>query len=587
MLSHLQRCTLCLESTSSGKSISEKDAFGITISSKLQFIAPEVEWLSEFKICDACIDHLSAACKFKEKCLDVKNNKFHGTCNNLCDTLEVEYNSDISVDKEPSLEESKVFICFHCQKGCDSKDELIKHIDTEHVNKYEEDVSKYKRREICLQCGRKFVKTHSLQEHSAICDGVNRHMKIEVEKEHQCLKCKRYYTTDKILRTHEKRCFIKDFEKTDHQCTECNAFFKHLSTLRKHLKHGCRRNSNDSMFCKICDEPFKSQQKMNEHMREDHKKSSSFCDICRENFDTNEDYEFHKRNKHAKERFLKKRIFICEICNDTFNLVKDIIDHYINIHSMEEKQVKPYCCDICSKRFRSSTNLMNHKLYHDRNRTNICSICGKSFITKNDLLSHEMIHFNQRNYKCDKCEKAFKTSSNLRTHCLIVHSDPELWKFVCHVCGKRFPLKSNHDQHLRRHTGEKNFICTLCKKTFASKSELQEHVGYHSNVRCHRCDQCGREYRKKNTLDVHLTKAHGIGNAKIPIRERKHACHICPGRFHDRLKLARHLCTHSGLKPFSCYICEKKFTDKSYLRQHLKNTHSINEQQSNALSTSK
>ncbi|KAG5879595.1 hypothetical protein JTB14_005039 [Gonioctena quinquepunctata] len=545
-------CKICLKSTNVAKNIQEEDEYGISFLSKLQYIAPEVEWLVTYLICDDCIGNLIAGCKFREQCLKVNHGELSKSPEDLQDDFG-EDNSDLLFIKEDPSD---------CEDAHESKDGLVKHIDTDHNNKPEIDSCKYKRREKCSQCGRKFVKNDSLQEHLLVCDGVNRHRKIGSENVHQCDKCKRYYSTDKILRAHEKKCDKGKFEKTDYQCKKCNAFFKHLCTLQKHMKNGCRRESKENpLFCEICDESFKSPLELKNHIKMDHK-----------------DCEYHKKNKHKKESSWKRRIFTCEICDSKFNFVKDIIDHYMKIHSLEEKSVKLYSCDVCNKRFRSSTNLINHKLYHERNRLNICSICGKSFITKNDLASHEMIHYNQRNYKCDKCEKAFKTSSNLRTHCIIVHSDPKLWKFICHVCGKRFPLKSNHDQHLRRHTGEKKFICSLCKKAFASKSELQEHVRYHSNVRCYRCEQCGKEYRKKNTLDIHLNKAHGIGNAKIPVRERKHACHICPGRFHDRLKLARHLCTHSGLKPFSCYICERKFTDRSYLKQHLKNAHNILEQ---------
>lgn len=277
----------------------------------------------------------------------------------------------------------------------------------------------------------------------------------------------------------------------------------------------------------------------------------------------------------------KKNKFNCDICNTQFSLLKQLFQHYLEVHSVEEKSVRPYSCEICNNRFRTSTNLTTHMLYHEGNRTNICSICGKGFITKIDLMAHEQIHDEHRNHKCDRCGKAFKTNTNLRTHFLIVHTDPSLWKYECRICKKKFPQKSNHDQHFRRHVGEKNFICPLCKKPFTSKSEMQEHIGHHSNERPHRCEHCGKAYRKRHTYNVHLSRVHGIGNAKLRVRERKYECHLCPGKFHDKSKLARHLCTHSGLKPFPCPSCDKKFTDKSYLNQHLKTVHDDGQSEEN------
>ncbi|KAG5879596.1 hypothetical protein JTB14_005040 [Gonioctena quinquepunctata] len=267
------------------------------------------------------------------------------------------------------------------------------------------------------------------------------------------------------------------------------------------------------------------------------------------------------------------RICTCEICGHQFNYIKDIISHCVSVHSMEAKNIKPYSCNKCTQRFTSNANYDQHQKYHDKNRDHVCSSCGKSFITKGDLMVHEYTHFNRRNYKCSNCSKAFNTNKNLRTHILVVHTDSSLWKYSCSICEKRFPLKSNHEQHMRRHSGDKQYICHICKKTFVTNSELKRHIALHTNIKPFQCEHCKKYYKESRTLKLHLKQSHSIGDIKLPQREKKYVCHICPSQFYDKQKLSRHLCSHSGVKPFGCTLCDKKFTDKSYLKHHLKTFH--------------
>ncbi|CAG9824551.1 unnamed protein product [Phaedon cochleariae] len=573
------QCSICLNLADFINTVHDTDENGVKWSMKLQYVVPEVEWDGNYLICGNCIHELRVSCTFRGHCLNILKNVKSETTNENCPSSNLKFEEECESDAPMESgfdntdvtdeDEHKVFTCFQCNESFNKKVDLIEHIETVHNSP----TLKYKRTEKCLNCGRKFAKNASLKEHIEICDGVSRHARMG-EKEHQCDKCKRFYSTKKILRQHKKRCIKKNVE-TNYQCTKCKTFYKHLSSLQKHQKLSCQKDDVPLFFCEVCDESFQSSSTLDKHLIEEHKNHIFYCRICGESFNSSQEYTNHKKSKHKQEILGKGRTFTCDICNSQFKFVRAIIEHYGTVHSVEEKLVKPYSCEICSKRFRTSTNLNNHKLYHGNNRTNICSICGNSFITKGDLMRHETLHYDDRNHKCDKCEKTFKTMDNLRTHCLIVHTDPMMWKFVCHVCGKRFPQRSNYEQHLRRHLGEKKFVCALCNKAFVTNKELQKHMDHHSNDRQYRCDQCGKEFRQKNSLNIHLTRTHGIGNAKIPIKERKHPCHICHARFYDKSKLARHIRTHSGLKPFACFACERKFNDKSYLKQHLKNSHNI------------
>jgi KRAB domain-containing zinc finger protein len=103
-------------------------------------------------------------------------------------------------------------------------------------------------------------------------------------------------------------------------------------------------------------------------------------------------------------------------------------------------------------------------------------------------------------------------------------------------------------------------------------------MGYHSMVKPFRCGHCDKAYKEKRLYEIHLTKSHGIGDAKIPVKVKKFACHVCPNTFFDKQKLERHLRTHSGVKPYVCRNCDKKFSDKYYLKQHRKNVHNLDDE---------
>ncbi|XP_066144733.1 zinc finger protein 2-like isoform X2 [Euwallacea fornicatus] len=271
----------------------------------------------------------------------------------------------------------------------------------------------------------------------------------------------------------------------------------------------------------------------------------------------------------------RRRKFICEKCSKSFLSSTKLISHCEKDHGMEIKDVKPFSCDRCPQRFATSSNLSQHEKYHDGIKSNMCSYCGNGFITKTDLITHEKKHLNMREYQCEICNKSFNTHKDRRSHKLIVHTDSSNWKYVCQICSKPFPIKSNYDSHVRRHTGDKKFSCHLCEKKFTAKCDLQRHMRSHSDVREHQCPHCDKEYKDERVLKVHLAKTHGIGRVKTPVRTRNYVCHFCSKAYFEKNKLTRHLYTHSGEKPFSCPVCQKKFNDKSYVKQHLRNSHNV------------
>lgn len=156
-----------------------------------------------------------------------------------------------------------------------------------------------------------------------------------------------------------------------------------------------------------------------------------------------------------------------------------------------------------------------------------------------------------------------------------MHQDPGMWKFICTVCGKKFPLNNNLIKHMRRHEGIKQFSCHLCEKKFVEKIDLQTHLLSHSNERLFKCHICVKEYKKRETLRRHLKTEHDTGNYNVKKPEKKLGCPMCPRVFAFNNKLQRHILIHTGEKPVKCEFCDKRFRDNYDRNVHLRKTHNI------------
>lgn len=361
--------------------------------------------------------------------------------------------------------------------------------------------------------------------------------------------------------------------KDEFICLHCGLQFARKLLLIAHIRTEHKAKLHECQFCR----KVHSNEKCNEtksftteNSLISNSKSCKSTEKAIHNYNEGSSVPIRKGTRRGRKK-LDPQSNKCKTCGMIFNTHYLAKRHMRNVHATE----KNYQCEICQQRFASPVYLNAHKRYHSGERSHICSFCGKGFITGSDLYHHEKIHLNKRAYKCDKCPKAFNTSSDLHKHKLCVHIDRSEWKYVCAYCNRRFPLKTNLDAHTKTHTGERNFACHLCNHRCVNRSVLLRHITSHSNVRLFKCTVCVMEYKYQKSLDVHMTKAHGIGDAKIPERIKKYFCHICPKSYFANNKLQKHIRTHTGERPFACHICDKRFIDKSYIKQHLKTAHNV------------
>ena len=75
--------------------------------------------------------------------------------------------------------------------------------------------------------------------------------------------------------------------------------------------------------------------------------------------------------------------------------------------SKDDRDVRRFECDVCSKRFLRNEYLRNHMRIHSGERLFSCSLCDAAFRTSGNLRRHERIHTGEKRFSCNICGAAF------------------------------------------------------------------------------------------------------------------------------------------------------------------------------------
>ncbi|KAH0569008.1 zinc finger protein 260-like [Cotesia glomerata] len=342
--------------------------------------------------------------------------------------------------------------------------------------------------------------------------------------------------------THEQQCpFSSDSKSSianDNLDDESSTSISVLNSISESANEvSCINNENEAgeneklqsgvrpkwtpKICTQCGKQYRTNYKLQEHMRKHTGEKPFQCKLCEKAFRSKIGLAQHTATHTGQFDYS------CSTCGKGFQCKS-----YLIVHQRVHSDLKPYSCDTCGQSFKTKQSLLDHQNRHLGVKPYVCEICGRSFITKGLCKSHQKIHSgtDNRQYPCQVCNKMFVSKSYLNTH-LRIHTGEK--PYLCEVCGKGFLTRVDLRIHSTMHTGEKSFKCEICNKVFARRAALRCHRRSHTGERPYRCDVCGKTFTQFSPMTIH-----------------------------KRL--------HTGERPYECDVCRKTFVSKSTMMCHRK-----------------
>ncbi|XP_048258683.1 uncharacterized protein LOC124137725 [Haliotis rufescens] len=370
----------------------------------------------------------------------------------------------------------------------------------------------------------------------------------------RCPQC--HYTSRDFVDVSDHIISEHDVERL--RCDVCERVFSQHKAMDIHLslKHGPRQRTSSQFEkpltkCPLCSVDEGNFQALSSHLMSEHHVTNPLrCDVCERVFDSDSHLESHLNSHHGpfEEGLISNR---CSECGLVCKSKTSLIQHQVYIHRKKFKKSRQSAClecktcyfiaktveeirehrlqhklgvlecKECNMTFNSTSNLQFHmQLHHKKSHTASCDICGKVFKHKRYLIGHRKRHFGTKNFNCNECGKAFYEKCTLKAHEQIhLESSDREYRFVCPFCGNRYTSKSNFNDHLNKHTGEKPHKCTQCDKSFGFRSQLAQHkIFVHSTDRPFKCKECNKGFKLASKLQQHM-----IGHTGTS----KHMCHRC------------------------------------------------------------
>lgn len=183
------------------------------------------------------------------------------------------------------------------------------------------------------EIGQKFKHTCSKCEFSAFSENISaRHVaKFHYEPERRCNICTKRFKTPPELDTHLEK-HDKDVASEICICEYCGKISSNSSLHSQHMKKHRERMKPNTLFCEVCGDGFRAEPYLAKHM-----------------------FVYHPEVKHS----IVPTHFPCIYC-DHNSLTAVAYRQHMSSH----KNIKPYLCSFCDKRFCDTNLLKKHLIKH-------------------------------------------------------------------------------------------------------------------------------------------------------------------------------------------------------------------------------
>ncbi|XP_050079648.1 zinc finger protein draculin [Anopheles maculipalpis] len=262
------------------------------------------------------------------------------------------------------------------------------------------------------------------------------------------------------------------------------------------------KQNRRALNCDLCDRKFRSQDRLEGHIREHQGLKPALCQICGKSFTDWKNLKRHKDEKHLQRN---QGVFRCDYegCTSSFSSSKVLNAHKKRHDPNYVKPVpKPCICETCGITYSSKGALKKHLYIHTGGMPFHCEKCNKSYPTAYKLKVHIMRHQGIKNYECSYCGLKKTTADELKLH-MNYHTKEKV--FNCHFCGQTFLTSGNFSRHVKLvHRGEKEFKCTYCVRSFGKAETLKNHVMTHTGEKPYKCTICSKQFIQAHSLQIHI-----------------------------------------------------------------------------------